>query len=173
MNMTHYMQLLADRQPWNLLLFMAVPVVLAETVAITELFILFHRSTTGLLGRINRSASILGGVYFTGVFIYLFTTAVLPLSRGGLWRGPADVIAVSAYLAGVLPLVTMALLDLRLIGKDWAPERRMWWHAACVAVFLVVAHVAMIFGMLDPTLLGYSDGAAMTMPGEHGAHTGH
>ena len=35
MNMTHYMALLADNQPWNLLFFMAVPVILAETVAIT------------------------------------------------------------------------------------------------------------------------------------------
>ena len=37
MNMTHYMALLADNQPWNLILFMAIPVILAETVAITEL----------------------------------------------------------------------------------------------------------------------------------------
>jgi hypothetical protein len=36
---------------------------------------------------------------------------------------------------------------------------------ACVAVFLVVAHVAMIFGMLDPTLL--QDGA---MPSCHTNH---
>ena len=27
-------------------------------------------------------------------------------------------------------------------------------HAGFVGLFLVVAHVAMIFGMLDPTLLG-------------------
>ena len=62
MNMTHYMQLLADNQPWNLLLFMAVPVVLAETVAITELYILFHRSVDGALVAINRTASVIGGL---------------------------------------------------------------------------------------------------------------
>ena len=39
--MTHYMGLLAVNQPWNLLIFMALPVVLAETLAITELAILF------------------------------------------------------------------------------------------------------------------------------------
>jgi hypothetical protein len=43
MNMTHYMELLASNQPWNLLIFMALPVVLAETVAITELYILYTR----------------------------------------------------------------------------------------------------------------------------------
>ena len=38
MTMTHYMELLAENQPWNLLLFMAIPIVLAETIAITELY---------------------------------------------------------------------------------------------------------------------------------------
>ena len=44
MNMTHYMELLAVNQPWNLLIFMAVPVVLAETLAITEFYLLFTRN---------------------------------------------------------------------------------------------------------------------------------
>lgn len=167
MNMTHYMQLLADNQPWNLLLFMAVPVVLAETVAITELFVLFHRSTQGTLVALNRGASIAGGVYFLGVFAYLMSTAAIPLTVSGQWRGPADVVAVGAYLAGVLPLVGMALLDLRIVGAHWAHDKRLWWHAACVAAFLVIAHVAMIFGMLDPTLL-WSGGAAA-----HPAHMAH
>lgn len=160
MNMTHYMQLLAENQPWNLILFMAIPVVLAETVAITELFVLLRRAASGPLVALNRGASVLGGVYFLGVFAWLMATAVLPLTAGNAWRGPADVIAVGAYLAGVVPLVAMALLDLRWLGARLTPEQRMGWHAACVAVFLVVAHVAMIFGMLDPTLLG----GAATMP---------
>jgi hypothetical protein len=161
MNMTHYMELLADRQPWNLLFFMAVPVILAETVAITELFLLYHRATTGRLVAINRAASIAGGFYFIGVVAYLLPNAVVPITTGGLWRGPADVIAVGAYLLGVVPLVTMALLDLRWIGAGWTQQRRMWWHAACVAVF----HVAMIFGMLDPMLL-HDGGMAM----DHSRH---
>lgn len=32
MNMTHYMELLATNQPWNLLRFMVVPVVIAEAL---------------------------------------------------------------------------------------------------------------------------------------------
>ena len=104
MNMTHYMQLLADNQPWNLILFMAIPVILAETVAITELFILFSRQYHGTVRNINRIASILGGFYFAGVFVYLTINAVIPLTVGGGWRGPADIIAVGSYLAGVVPL---------------------------------------------------------------------
>ena len=154
MNMTHYMQLLADNQPWNLLLFMAVPVVLAESVTITELFILLKRPVGGPLRSISRAAGALGGIYFVGVFAYLMATAVLPLTSSGQWRGPADVIAVGFYLAGVLPLGLIALLDLGWLGGAWPQERRQAVHAAAVAVFLVVAHVAMIFGMMDPTLLG-------------------
>ena len=32
MDITHYMELLATNQPWNLLIFMAIPVILAETL---------------------------------------------------------------------------------------------------------------------------------------------
>ena len=153
MSMTHYMELLATNQPWNLLLFMAVPVILAETVAITELYVLYTRRLEGAACLVNRTASILGGVYFAGVFVYLLVKAVVPLTSGGAWRGPADVIAVAAYLSGVVPLVGLALIDTRMLVSSWPEERRLKLHAAFVAVFLVVAHVAMIFGMLDPTLL--------------------
>jgi hypothetical protein len=164
MNMTHYMELLADNQPWNLLLFMAVPVVLAETVAITELYILFHRARTGAVVTVNRLASIAGGLYFVGVFIYLMANAVVPITSAGQWRGPADVIAVGFYLSGIVPLLSMALIDLRVIGARWSDDQRLGWHAGCVALFLVVAHVAMIFGMLDPTVL---------WSGSAGGHAGH
>ncbi len=164
MSMTHYMELLAVNQPWNLILYMAIPVILAEAVAITELFILLSRQYHGGLRSINRIASIIGGVYFTGVFIYLMLNAVIPLTVTGGWRGPADVIAVLSYLAGIVPLLGMALLDIGLIGRKLDTENRMKRHAIFVAVFLVVAHVAMIFGMLDPMLL-------MSGSGEmHGMH---
>ncbi len=161
MNMTHYMELLAVNQPWNLLAFMAVPVVLAETVAITELWLLYRRVYTGPVRALNRAASILGGVYFTGVFVYLMINAVVPLTTGGGWRGPADVIAVVSYLAGIVPLGGIALIDLGVIAKDRDEHARMGLHAAFVGVFLVVAHIAMIFGMMDPTLLMAGGGAPM------------
>jgi hypothetical protein len=153
MSMTHYMELLATNQPWNLLLFMAVPVVLAETVAITELYVLYTRRFEGPAVVVNRSASILGGLYFAGVFVYLLMNAVVPLTTGGAWRGPADVVAVGAYLSGIVPLLGLALVDLRVLARSWPNERRLMLHAGLVALFLVVAHVAMIFGMLDPTVL--------------------
>ncbi len=155
MTMTHYMELLASNQPWNLLIFMAIPVILAETIAVTELFILFSRDLKSWVKSLNRMAGIIAGFYFSGVFIYLFKTAIIPLTMNGGWRGPADVIAVSSYLLGVIPLLGMALLELGLIGKNKSMDEKLKLHATFVAMFLIIAHIAMIFGMLNPEILGY------------------
>lgn len=56
--MTHYMELLATNQPWNLLIFMAVPVICAETLAITELIILFSRKMNGAARKVNKVTGI-------------------------------------------------------------------------------------------------------------------
>lgn len=163
MEMTHYMELLASNQPWNLILFMAIPVILAETVAVTELFILFRRNMDGALRKVNRIAGILAGLYFVPIFVYLLFNAVIPLTSTGGWRGPADVIAVNFYLLGVVPLLGIALLELGLYARNHAPESKLKIHASLVAFFLVVAHVAMIFGMLNPTVLGAVASAAPMM----------
>jgi hypothetical protein len=152
MNMTHYMELLAVNQPWNLIIFMAIPVILAETIAITELAILFTRNLNGTLRKINKSSSIFAGLYFTGIFIYLMINAFIPLTVNGEWRGIIDFTAVTFYLLGIVPLLGMALLDMGLIYKKKSEEEKLKIHAFFVGLFLVVAHVAMIFGMLDPTL---------------------
>ena len=164
MPMTHYMELLAANQPWNLIIFMAVPVILAETIAIAELYLLYTRRLDGAVRRLSRIAGSIAGIYFLGIFLYLVFTAVIPLTSGGAWRGPADVIAVGFYLAGVIPLGGIALIDLGLLWKNRSPEARLGLHAGFVALFLIVAHVAMIFGMLDPTILTGTDPMA-AMPG--------
>lgn len=154
MGMTHYMELLAVNQPRNLLVFMALPVVLAETLAITELVILFRRAETPTwVRRASRVAGLLAGPVMLAIFLHLMLNAVVPLTATGGWRGPADVIAVFFYLAGVVPLVGITLTELGLIGRD--ATHALKWHATFIAIFLVVAHVAMIFGMLDPSVLGY------------------
>jgi hypothetical protein len=163
MSMTHYMELLATNQPWNLLIFMAIPIVLAETIAVTELYVLYTRDYEGPVRSLNRACSIVVGLYFAGVFLYLMAKAVVPLTAGAGWRGPADVIAVGFYLLGVAPLLALALIDLNIVGRGRKPHSKMALHAASVAVFLVVGHVAMIFGMMDPTIIWASAAA-------HGAH---
>ena len=151
--MTHYMELLATNQPWNLSVFMAIPVILAETIAISELAILFSRNLKSRLRKLNKIAGIVVGLYFTRIFIYLFFNAVVPLTASGGWRGPADVIAVGFYLSGIIPLLGIALLELGIIGRKQNEIDNLKLHATFVGIFLVVSHIAMIFGMLNPSLL--------------------
>ena len=138
MNMTHYMELLATNQPWNLFIFMAIPIVLAETIAVTELYILYTRHYRGPVRSLNRLCSIVVGLYFAGVFIYLIKAAVVPITAGGDWRGIADVIAVGFYLLGIVPLLGLTLVDLNVIGKGRDDHGKMAIHAGFVALFLVV-----------------------------------
>jgi hypothetical protein len=152
-SMTHYMELLATSQPWHLILFMAIPVICAETLAITELILLYTRNFNGKAKAVSKVTGIFAGIYFLGIFLYLFVNAVIPLTANGGWRGPADVIAVGFYLAGIVPFLGMTLLELGLIGKKKDEMGKIKLHAILVGIFLVVAHVAMIFGMLNPDLL--------------------
>ena len=163
MNMTHYMQLLADNQPWNLLIFMAIPIILAETLAITELYILFTRQFDGPIYHLNRFAGTTVGIYFIGIIVYLMTTAVIPITKSGEWRTAIDVIAVGSYLIGGLPLIWIALQEFGFVNRSLDQMGKLKIHAICVALFLVFGHIAMIAGMLDPALLGYQEAASHQM----------
>ncbi len=165
MTMTHYMELLAVNQPWNLIFFMAIPVILAETVAVSELYILFKRDFVGWVRKLNKLAGMTSGFYFLGVFFYLVFTAVIPITISGDWRGFADIIAVGSYLAGVVPLFGLTLLEIGFLAKGKSEEEKLKIHAVLVGVFLVIAHIAMIFGMLNPEVLGYKTLISHDMPG--------
>jgi hypothetical protein len=69
------------------------------------------------------------------------------------WRTPVDFVAVWSYLLGVIPFVAMALLDLGLVGKRKTADQKMKLHFIWLTVFLVVAQVAMIFGMINPQII--------------------
>lgn len=153
MNMTHYMSLLADNQPWNLIIFMAIPVIMAETLTITEFFIIYSKLESGWVKALNKAVGIFDGFYFTGIFIYLLINAVIPLTAGGGWHTWVDVVAVGFYLSGVLFLLPIALMELGIIFRNKTAQKKMKIHFILVGGFLVVAHVAMIFGMVNPNIL--------------------
>jgi hypothetical protein len=166
MIMTHYMELLAVNQPWNLIMYMVIPVGLAEALVATEFFTVFLRgSNAGGWRTCNKWIGIILGFYFSGVFLNLML-AVVPHIQ---WRGIADIIAVGAYLSGVIPLLSIALLELGIIGKGKSEDEKMKFHFILLTVFLVVAHVAMIFGMVDPTVMGWNPNAV----GGHMHHMDH
>ncbi len=156
MNMTHYMELLAVNQPWNLIIYMVIPVVLAEALVATEFFTVFLGAGAGAWRGWNKKLGIVLGFYFLGIFLNLMVTAVPHIA----WRGAADILAVGFYLSGVLPLFSIALLELGVIGKGRSESERLKLHFVLLTVFLVVAHVAMIFGMVDPAVMGWSPHAA-------------
>jgi hypothetical protein len=161
--MTHYMGLLVTNQPWNLIVFMAIPVILAETLAVTELVMLFRSPyKPPAIHALNRWAGLIAGPWFFGITIYLLKNAVIPLSSNMAWHGIGDYIAVFAYLLGVVPLVGIFLIELGILGRG-TDRARLKLHATFVGFFLIVAHIAMIFGMLDPTLLGYVPADAAPM----------
>ena len=154
--MTHYMGVLGSNQPWNVLLFMGTPVVLAEAIAVSELSVLF---TQGKLKpwvlNLNKYCGIALGPYFFGIFVYLMKNAVIPLTANAIWHGPADVVAVFTYLFSVVPLVGMTLIELNILGRSSARDR-MRLHAIFVGIFLITVHIAMVVGMFDPLQWGWA-----------------
>ena len=153
MNMTHYMSLLADNQPWNLLIFMAIPVICAEALTISEFFIIFERKKSGILRTFNKIVGIFDGLYFSGIFIYLFITVVIPLTKSGGWHGVIDIVAVAFYLAGIIFLLPITLIELKIIFRNKTIDEKMKIHFILIGGFLVVSHIAMIFGMINPELI--------------------
>lgn len=165
MNMTNYMQLLADNQPWNLILFMAIPVILAETIAVSELLILANSKENKFLINLNKIASIIAGIYMSFVLIYLIPNTLIAFSANNSWRGIIDIIAVSFYLISAIPLIILALR----VKKNHLIESEKKIRAIILSAFLITAHIAMIFGMLDPTLINYQN-SNQSVQIEHNHH---
>lgn len=152
MQMSHFMQLLGANHPWNLIIFMAIPMLMIETIAITEFYLIFNRKISGLVKLINKFCSIFFGFYFTGISIYLFINAVIPLTLSGGWLGWVDVAAVVINVTGMLFMLPLALLELGLVFKKKPEEQKLKVHFILVSGFLIVGHLAMILGMVDPVL---------------------
>lgn len=150
MNMTHYMELLATNQPWNLIRFMVVPVAFAEALVAIEFLIVYYRKTSGSLKTASKVMSVFIALYFTFVVFFPLLFTAIP---GIKWRTPVDFIAVWAYLLGVVPFIALALIDTGVVAKGKTPEQKMKLHFIWLTVFLVVAHVAMIFGMVNPEII--------------------
>jgi hypothetical protein len=152
------MGLIADNQPWNLIIFMAIPVFMAETLVGTEFFVVFRHLTDGPLRKFNKVLGIILGLYMAGIFIKMAT--IIP---GIEWNTWVDPIAVFGYTLGALPLVGVALLELGLIFKNRSEEDKMKIHFILITCFLVLGHVAMVFGMVNPSILKSAASAPMKM----------
>ncbi|WP_459875602.1 DUF6803 family protein [Campylobacter concisus] len=176
MIMTHYMELLSLDQPYNLILYMVIPMGLAELLVAMEFFTMYHMDSgkNAVFKAVSKFVGIVLGVYFTALVIY-FLAKIYPTIK---WRGYADVIAIYSYLIGVIPLLGIALLELNLVYKNASQKAKLKLHFCLLIFFLIVGHVAMIFGMVDPTITGYKaeNGAMnmqMNMPADMPMHDHH
>lgn len=158
MNMTHYMSLLVENQPWNLIVFMAIPVICAETLTITEFFNIFGNYKGGTLKTLNKLVGIFAGIYFTGIFIYLLFNAVIPITAAGEWHTWIDVLAVGFYLSGVIFLLPISLMELGFLFKNKSKNEKTKIHFILIGGFLVVSHIAMILGMVNPEIINHMSG---------------
>ena len=167
MAMTHYMEWLSMNQPWNLILFMLVPMALAETILASEIFLQWCRGGGSAAWR--RAGSVLAvvlGAYFTVLSAYWYLAYVGTIAS---WRGAADALSVWLFLAAVIP--SLWLVFSGLSSRFGAVQTRGGFLRRVLALFLFVllTHLAMVFGMLSPS----DDGTGGAM--QHGAapHAGH
>lgn len=97
MVMTHYMELLSLNQPYNLILYMVLPMGLAELLVAMEFFTIYHMDSGKNAGfkAVSKFVGIVLGVYFTALVIY-FLAKIYPTIK---WRGYADVIAIYSHIS--------------------------------------------------------------------------
>ena len=150
MYMTHYMELLSTTS--NLLIFMALPVVLAETAAITELIILFSKSGSSVLKKLNKLSCIAGALVFTGIDLYLIKEVVLPLTYSSGWYGLVDMLAVFFFIAGGLVMIALGVFSLNIFALRYGQRAQRGIRIGLLSAFLVISHIAMIAGMADPRI---------------------
>ena len=152
MVMTHYMELLSLHSPWFLILFMLVPMVLAETILASGAFSLLykdHRSEKW--DSLSHVCGIILGVFFIIATVYIVTSYVPTIQ----WRGPIYMVSIWAYVLGVIPAVLILLQELGIIFKNQDSTSKIKNHIVLMILFVLFTHLAMVFGMADPKLAGY------------------
>lgn len=152
MVMTHYMELLSLHEPCFLILFMLVPMVLAETILAAGAFSLLYKdSRSEKWDSLSHVCGLILGVFFIVATVYIVTSYVPTIQ----WRGPIDYISIWAYVLGVIPAVLILLQELGIIFKGLDTTAKIKKHIVLMILFVLFTHLAMVFGMADPQLAGY------------------
>lgn len=152
MLMTQYMSLLMANSPYNLIFFMVVPMVIAETIAITEIVLLFSSKPLLKVHSLNSICTFISGIVML-VLVFLFIKElVLPANEQNLWKGWIDYASALLFMVAVVPLVLMSLLQVNLFFRKANKRTKMAVKIVLLSIYLVTSHAAMVFGMLDPAL---------------------
>ena len=150
--MTHYMELLSLHEPWFLILFMLVPMVLAETILAAGAFSLLYKDNRSeKWDSLSHVCGLILGIFFIVATVFIVTSYVPTIQ----WRGPIDYISIWAYVLGVIPAVLILLQELGIIFKGLDATAKIKKHIVLMILFVLFTHLAMVFGMADPQLAGY------------------
>ena len=122
MGMTHYMELMMGS--WYLLvLFMAVPMFLAECYVVSEILLLLKPREGGALVAFNKLSAFASAAGIALLSAY----AAFYFSRVTEWRTWIDVTAAVAYVAAGLPFLYVGLLEAGLIARKKAGDDSVTW----------------------------------------------
>lgn len=152
MVMTHYMELLSLHQPWFLILFMLVPMVLAETILASGAFSLLYKDgRSAKWDSLSHVCGLVLGIFFICASVYIVACYVPTIE----WRGPIDYISIWSYVLAIIPAVLILLQELGIIYKKLDNTMKIKHHIVLMIFFVLFTHLAMVFGMADPQLAGY------------------
>ena len=152
MLMNQYMSLLMANSPYNLIFFMVVPMVIAETIAITEIVLLFSSKPLLKVHSLNSICTFISGIVMLVLGFLFIKELVLPANEQNLWKGWIDYASALLFMVAVVPLVLMSLLQVNLIFRKANKRTKMAVKIVLLSIYLVTSHAAMVFGMLDPAL---------------------
>lgn len=138
--------------PYNLIFFMVVPMVIAETIAITEIVLLFSSKPLLKVQSLNSICTFISGIVMLVLGVFFVKELVLPANALNLWKGWIDYASALCFMVAVVPLVLMSLLQVNLIFRKANKRSKMAVKIVLLSIYLVTSHAAMVFGMLDPTL---------------------
>lgn len=172
MGMTHYMELMMGSL-YLLVLFMAVPMFLAECYVVSEILLLLKPREGGALVAFNKLSAFASAAGIALLSAY----AAFYFSQVTEWRTWIDVTAAAAYVAAGIPFIYVGLLEAGLIARNKASVWKGRSAVAAVVAYLIFSHAAMVFGMFDPMQFGWQpeNGAHMmhdmaAMPADHSMH---
>lgn len=146
------MSLLMANSPYNLIFFMVVPMVIAETIAITEIVLLFSSKPLLKVHSLNSICTFISGIVMLVLGFLFIKELVLPANEQNLWKGWIDYASALLFMVAVVPLVLMSLLQINLIFRKANKRTKMAVKIVLLSIYLVTSHAAMVFGMLDPAL---------------------
>lgn len=74
----------------------------------------------------------------------------MPVVKTGTWHGWVDIVAMISYVGGIVFLLPVALMEIKAICRHKTFEQKLKIRFYILSGYLIVSHLAMIFGMISP-----------------------